>query len=388
MPQQQQIRRRADRTPGFTLIELLVVITIIAVLIGLLIPMVSKVRDSARKADTASFVNQLANAMDRYTQDFKAPPGPLSNDQVWTTPGTYASTAFAQFIVDPNANAHGFVNTWAPNQVTGNENAVLGLLGGLKAVVNGTTINLVFDPSLVGGGAMSLNPQNPKRYESYLPDAAKFLSWHDAGNNLRSGGFSDESCPQIQDTIIPEFVDTYPSPMPILILRARPGASARDNAGQGPTVATANGMFNGVVNDVAKKSNQQQYDLDQIIAYTGAYNDAGVTENPPGYPAPGGGFPRSVGVGKKVPTYYYNNQVTPVTFPYHGLRTTGVAPNAISPLTPGDHYTYPLPAFPYLQNPQIPFTARQKDGYILIAAGPDRMYGTNDDIVNFGSVQP
>jgi hypothetical protein len=41
-----------------------------------------------------------------------------------------------------------------------------------------------------------------------------------------------------------------------------------------------------------------------------------------------------------------------------------------------------------LQNPQIPFTPRQKDGYILVAAGSDRMYGTNDDIVSFGSVQP
>ena len=153
MPQQQQICRRTDRTPGFTpgftLVELLVVITIIAVLIGLLIPVVGKVRESAQKANTASFINQLAGAMDRYQQDFHAPPGPLSNDQIWTTPGTYASTAFAQFIVDPNATAHGFVNTWAPNQVTGNENAVLGLLGGLKAVVNGATLNLVYDPSLV-----------------------------------------------------------------------------------------------------------------------------------------------------------------------------------------------------------------------------------------------
>jgi hypothetical protein len=30
--------------------------------------------------------------------------------------------------------------------------------------------------------------------------------------------------------------------------------------------------------------------------------------------------------------------------------------------------------------------AREKDKYILISAGPDRVYGTDDDITNFGSV--
>jgi hypothetical protein len=38
---------------------------------------------------------------------------------------------------------------------------------------------------------------------------------------LKTGSFTDDSCPKIQDTIIPEFVDPYPEPMPILILRAR-----------------------------------------------------------------------------------------------------------------------------------------------------------------------
>ncbi len=31
---------------------------------------------------------------------------------------------------------------------------------------------------------------------------------------------------------------------------------------------------------------------------------------------------------------------------------------------------------------------RQKDGYILISAGPDRVYGTTDDLTNFGPVSP
>lgn len=100
-------RRKPSQISGFTLVELLVVITIISILMGLLIPAVQAARETARRNQCSTHINNLAKAAMQEEMAKKQYPGWIQN--------------YGQFVggidpTDPNGGdtiaAHAKIGTW------------------------------------------------------------------------------------------------------------------------------------------------------------------------------------------------------------------------------------------------------------------------------------
>ncbi|MCZ7647651.1 MAG: type II secretion system GspH family protein [Planctomycetota bacterium] len=79
---------RLRRTRGFTLLEMLVVVAIIAILMGLLLPVLAAARRHSRKVATKSTIHNLQIGLDNYRMDWGIYPiQPGGSNVIWDDGG-------------------------------------------------------------------------------------------------------------------------------------------------------------------------------------------------------------------------------------------------------------------------------------------------------------
>jgi prepilin-type N-terminal cleavage/methylation domain-containing protein/prepilin-type processing-associated H-X9-DG protein len=114
-------RNRPLRSSGFTLIELLVVIAIIAILIGLLLPAVQKVREAAARMQCANNLKQMGLAAQSHQSAYGYIPCTGSDEPIAglggsTQPGSWAFQILP-FIEQDNLFQSGVYNNNQPLKV-------------------------------------------------------------------------------------------------------------------------------------------------------------------------------------------------------------------------------------------------------------------------------
>ena len=305
---------------AFTLLEMLVVIGIITLLAAILIPVVSQVRMRAFVAQTQGEMSRIMAACQAYYSDFKAYPGPLANNMIITdVPPLQDSKIGPDPLGGPSAP--GFDS----KKITSSENLLLGVFGLLSPIPANPPPPPYYTPPPPKHDVMNLNYSRPASYHymDFLPDELP----NPNGLDYYAYGVVNK----------PFQTDYNPSPSP---------PNPPDNVE--------------MVSDSGAPEFTDHIPTPMPILYMRAQTGAkAITGN------------KATNSSGDLVTYIYT-QLTPYGF--NKIKTTDYpTPTGFTETNNGWDT--------YLMNPSILGEPRGKNAFILIDAGPDRIFGTKDDII-------